>query len=275
MRIETPSCDGCGQCAPYCPVGAILADQGGAYTIDEDECVECGVCLRSAACPHKCFKATPCPWPRSLRPLFSDPTIEHRDSRVPGRGTEESKTNDVTARFLPDEVGLMIEMGRPGLGARLWDVERMTVALAQMGIEVQSANPVRGLIENPKSGRLLPEVLNEKVLSMIVECVIPEDRLHAVLDVIQRTAQDLQSVCSVGLIRRFANLDGEVSGESPTQWIRRQGVPAAPNGKVNLAMGRAPRANASCRDTSTSGAGNRGRSVTGTGGVRGQARRQP
>jgi len=221
-------------------VGAILPEPNGAYSIKEDECVECGVCLRSAGCPHGCFTVTPSPWPRSLRSLFSNPLVEHRDTRVPGRGTEEMKTNDVTARFLPGQIGLMIEVGRPALGARLRDVERITMALARIGIEIHPCNPLRGLIEDPKSGRLFPEVLEEKVLSVIVECIIAEDRLHAVLDTIRRTARGLRSVCTVGLIRRFEDPHGIASGESPREWARRQALPVAPNGKVNLAMGRAP-----------------------------------
>jgi len=233
MRIEQLTCDGCGRCTPYCPVGAILEGPRGICTINEEECVECGVCLRSAGCPHGCFVATPCPWPRSVRPLFSNPLIQHGETRVPGRGTEEVKTNDVTARYRAGEIGLMIEVGRPGAGARLRDVEQVTVALAGMGIAVHPCNPLRGLMENPKSGRLLPEVLNEKVLSVIVECVIPEDQLDTALENIRQTARGLQSVCGVGLIRRFAS-----SGESPMEWAGHRGLPVAPNGKVNLGAGR-------------------------------------
>jgi hypothetical protein len=69
--------------------------------------------------------------------------------------------------------------------------------------------------------------------AVVVECVIPEDRLRAALDTIHRTARGLQSVCWVGLIRRFAD------AESPTEWARRRGLQVAPNGKVNLAMGQA------------------------------------
>ena len=238
MRIETLSCDGCARCVPYCPVGAILPTPAGKHTIDEDECVECGVCLRSAGCPKACFVRTPCPWPRSVRPLFSDPLVEHRDTRVPGRGTEEMKTNDVTGRFLPGEIGLMIEVGRIGVGARLREAERVTMALARMGVEVHPSNPLRRLMEDPESGRLMPEVLDEKVLSVIVECVIPETRLAAALETVHGAARSLRTVCSVGLIRRFQDR------ESPQDWARREGLPVAPNGKVNLAMGRAtlPRA---------------------------------
>jgi hypothetical protein len=238
MRIVTLACDGCGRCAPYCPVGAILAGPNGVCTINEDECVECGVCQRSAGCPHGCFVPTPCPWPRSVRPLFSNPLIQHNDTRVPGRGTEEMKTNDVTARFHAGEIGLMIEVGRPCAGARLRDVEQVTVALAGRGIEVHCCNPLRGLMEDPRSGRLLPEVLNEKVLSVIVECVIPGDQLDSALETIRRTARGLQSVCGVGLIRRFADAHGKFTGEGPTEWARRTALPVAPNGKVNLGLGR-------------------------------------
>lgn len=233
MRIEQSTCDGCARCVPYCPVGAILPGPNAAFTIDEEECVECGVCLRSSGCPHACVLPTPCPWPRSLRPLFSNPLVEHSDTRVAGRGTEEVKTNDVTGRYLPGEVALMIEVGRPGTGARFRDVERMTMALARMGIEVHPCNPLRGLMQEPGSGRLLPEILNEKVLSVIVECVIPEERLDAALETVRQTASGLPTVCGVGLIRCFAS-----AAEGPLDWARRLGLSVAPNGKVNLGMGR-------------------------------------
>ena len=208
-----------------------------AFTIDEDECVECGVCLRSAGCPHACFELTPCPWPRSLRPLFSNPLTEHSDTRVPGRGTEEVKTNDVTARYQAGEVALMIEVGRPGFGTRFRDIERMTMALARTGIAPHPCNPLRKLMEDPTSGRLLPEVLNEKVLSVIIECVIPEQRLLPALETVRRTAATLRSTCSIGVIRRFADACGESGGEGPMDWAQRLGLPVAPNGKVNLGVG--------------------------------------
>ena len=50
-------------------------------------------------------------------------------SQVPGRGTEEMKTNDVKGTFLPGEVGVGIELGRPGIEANFRDVEKVAMAL--------------------------------------------------------------------------------------------------------------------------------------------------
>ena len=56
MRIDEEKCVGCYLCLDYCPTGAIrpLLDEKNPQKrksgIDEDECMECGVCLRSGIC---------------------------------------------------------------------------------------------------------------------------------------------------------------------------------------------------------------------------------
>ena len=50
MRIDDNVCTGCWECVPYCPVGAMLPEDG-VVRIDEDTCLECGTCLRTAPCP--------------------------------------------------------------------------------------------------------------------------------------------------------------------------------------------------------------------------------
>ena len=119
MKIDEKECVGCGQCLAYCPMGAINMDEDADFAmIDEDECVECGVCFRSKVCPVDAFEEEIHPWPRSIRAAFSNPLLVHKETRVPGRGTEEAKTNDVTGQFRKGFVGVTTEMGRPGLGAR-------------------------------------------------------------------------------------------------------------------------------------------------------------
>jgi Pyruvate/2-oxoacid:ferredoxin oxidoreductase delta subunit len=52
MLIDQETCIGCEDCQPYCPVQAIRTIEGEDLSeIDQDECVECGVCLRAEVCP--------------------------------------------------------------------------------------------------------------------------------------------------------------------------------------------------------------------------------
>ena len=55
----------------------------------------------------------------TVRAAFSNPITEHKKTHIVGRGTEEMKTNELTHRFVTGQVGVAIEMGRPGTGARL------------------------------------------------------------------------------------------------------------------------------------------------------------
>jgi len=49
-------CTGCGTCTYYCKEGAITII-GGACVLDDDKCIQCGVCLQS--CPFNILKSEP------------------------------------------------------------------------------------------------------------------------------------------------------------------------------------------------------------------------
>lgn len=60
MQIVEGSCMACGQCAEYCPNGAIKeAENSGqgyaSYTIDKDLCLDCGAC-KEVDCPGEAIK---------------------------------------------------------------------------------------------------------------------------------------------------------------------------------------------------------------------------
>ena len=114
MLIDRETCTGCGKCVPHCPMEAILWHKKRdkkkgvrPYSeIDREECVECSVCFRAKVCPTDAIHEEKLEWPRILRKAFSDPLYVHEGTDVPGRGTEEMKTNDVTGRFLDGYIGV-------------------------------------------------------------------------------------------------------------------------------------------------------------------------
>jgi len=240
MLIDSTLCTGCGSCMVYCPVEAIVltekktSKRKAIRAVDLDLCVECSNCLDSGVCPVDAISQQPLEWPRTLRSAFSNPRTEHK-SKDMGRGTEEMKTNDITHRFVKGQLGVAIELGRPLLGASFRDVDRVTRAMARLGVEFEAKNPLTALIEDCSSGILRKDVLDERVLSTIVEFKIQEEKLDEVLLAIKEVAGSLESVFSLSVISVLP--DG---GHAPVvKRIKGLGFEVRPNGKVNLGVGRA------------------------------------
>ena len=235
MQIDREKCTGCEECHMYCTVEAIhSAEDGSISIIDQDECVECGVCYRAKVCPTEAIYPEELKWPRSVRGFFSDPITVHKDTGLPGRGTEEMKTNDVTGRFRRGHAGVAVEMGRPRLGTRFRDVEIMAQAIAKAEATFEPKNPVTFLMVDKLTGKIREDVLNEKVLSAIIECEVQIDKLENLLSVIKATAPKLDTVFSLDLICRV----GE-KGEIPALPIAvKAGFTPRPNTKNNIGFGR-------------------------------------
>lgn len=232
MLIDREKCVGCGRCVPYCPAGAIRVVDRKAEIV-WDDCVECGVCRRVGVCNKDSFVQQPLEWPRSVRSIYSDPLNIHKETGLAGRGTEEIKTNDVTGRFKPGFAGIAVEVGRPGVGTRLRELEKLSVALAALNVEFEPKNPLTNLIDK-RSGRLPPEILNEKVLSAIIEIVVPNDRLIEVLTAIEETGKTVDTVFSLDVASRMG-ADGQWEGETI---LSEEGVYYRPNAKVNVGLGK-------------------------------------
>lgn len=235
MRVDDVCCAGCGQCVPYCPVNAISVGSGVAV-IDEEGCVECGTCERSAPCPAHAIYRPPeaFQWPRSVRTAFSDPLVPHKETGVRGRGTEEVKTNDVTGRVKRGRVGMALEFGRPGVGTDFHDVEKMTVALAKLGVNFEPNNPLTYLMEDTGTGKIRDDVKGERVLSAIIEFETEPAKLSEIVPVVREVARGIRSVFSWCAITRV-DTDGRVPLIAQ---LRELGLDPRINAKVNVGLGR-------------------------------------
>ena len=233
MKLVPERCFNCGDCVPICPMNAILL-QNGVVSIDQDQCVECGVCWRSHVCVASVFEFEELPWPRVLRAMFSDPATEHRRTGLAGRGMEEIKTNDVRRFYVDDLVGVSAEIGRPGIGASFHDVQCITRAMAECGAQITAQNPMAELIVDPVRGLLPSDILDERILSVILEYLVPKTDLKQIL----RTLIDVSSWLSVPVLLSVAgayNADG-VASYQPT--LKEMALVCLPTGKMNLGFAR-------------------------------------
>jgi len=233
MYIDKELCEKCLDCLPVCPMAAILV-KNREVVIDYEECVECGVCRRLRLCPENAIQQVEeIPYPRIIRAAFSDPTVTHEATGVAGRGTEEMKTNDITDNFKRGEIGFSIELGRPGVGAYLKDLETVVKKVTSMGAIFAKDNPVIPLITDPTTGSLRPEILGEKVLSAIVEFVADETKALDFIDELERFLNaELDTVATMSVIAR-ADEDGN---SDFLQRLKENGQEPYPNGKVNIGM---------------------------------------
>ena len=262
MQIDEAKCVGCGNCVPVCTMG-VISVVAGRSRVNEEECVECNTCyrtlrsegyhptlVRAARWVLRCFRLAyepppdVCPtgaltpptltWPRSIRATFSDPTIKHPSTGTGGRGTEEIKSNDVTGRLKAGEIGFVVELGRPGLGARFRDLQTVAMALAAAGARFEPKNPVTHLMTDTATGTLRDDVLNEKVMSAIIECRADAGRAPSILAALRRVAGNIETVLSAGIAARCGS-DGSVPY---VEIVRASGFSLSPNAKTNLGLGR-------------------------------------
>ena len=227
--IDRSHCIGCGQCVPLCPMDAITFEE--KANIDSEQCAECGVCRRSSVCPVDAIKQGNLKYPRILREVFSNPLSEHEVTGVPGRGTAGIKTNDSEIRYGPGDIGVFLEFGRPVPGARFRDVDRSTRLFTSYGYRLIEENPIHGLMTDASTGALKEEVLNEKVISCVLEFIVPRDDAARLMKAVRKLGREVDSVFNVCVALR-----ADDDGSSPVARLFPQNTFCLPQAKVNIGI---------------------------------------
>lgn len=264
MQIDPKKCVACGNCVAVCPMGAIHIDRTiNRATVNRDECVECYTCFRGMSmehlnpvavrtirrflhifrlrfdpepdvCPTSAIVPDELEWPRTIRRAFSDVTATHESTGIHGRGTEEVKTNDVTNRMDVGQVGLTVELGRPGIGVWFRDVQRVTQGLAENGVVFEEKNPVTSLLADRERGLLNPDILGEKVMSVIIEFTIAEENTASVLQLLRDIASGLPTIMALGLSVRC-----DEDGRTEIEEVLAANGFGPVRAKTNVGLGRA------------------------------------
>jgi hypothetical protein len=232
-------------------------------TINRDECVECYACYNGLSqehlnptmvrtirhvfslmrvrfepepdvCPTAAFEPDELTWPRVVRRAFSDPRVPHESTGVEGRGTEEVKTNDVSGRVKVGEVGFTIEFGRPGVGVRFREIQEMCWALARAGVSFEKKNPVTSLMSDVTTGTIREDILDEKLMSAIVEIKVPVSRTEEVIRLVWDVEKKLDTVVALGVGTR-CDEQGEDNVVAPI--LERLGYKLE-RAKTNIGLGR-------------------------------------
>lgn len=236
--INPNKCVGCKICHTYCTVDAIhFVKEKKKCEIDPDQCVECYVCLRQKVCPKDAIEPVELSnFYKQFQHVLSDPVENHGVTGVTGRGTEEVKTNDVSGRIKKGDVGICIDMGRPGMGVYLRDAEKVAMACAAAGVKLAPADhtPLAALMPDLSTGKLVDECHNYRLLSVIVEGKCREADLSQVLKALQQVQGEIDTVFSLGLIMRV-----DENGQNPTiRCLDELGIPQPHRGKVNVGLGK-------------------------------------
>ena len=145
------------------------------------------------------------------------------------------KTNDVKGSFLPGEVGVGVELGRPGIGSYFRDVEIVSMALmgADIGYELADENPVTHFMSDKKTGKLRDDVLGEKATSAIIEGKCKLERLPEALKALEEAAKKVDTVFTVEVITKVTQ-----EGEVPIKAVLEEaGYWYSINSKNNMGLG--------------------------------------
>ena len=143
------------------------------------------------------------------------------------------KTNDVTHRYKKGFAGIAVEMGRPQVSTTLRDLEKISMALAEHGAEFEERNPITSYIVDLKTGKINPEILDERVISGIVEVTVPIEKLQECVEAVIEEADNIDTVFSLDVVC----VNNEDGTNDARNILDAAGIWYRPNAKNNVGLG--------------------------------------
>ena len=152
---------------------------------------------------------------------------------IQGSEPETVCTNEVTGIIKRGWVGITLTCGRPAVGTRFRDVEKVTQAMAKLGAKF-GKNRVILLMEDVSTGKIKKEVLDEKVFSAEVRCIFPIEKIKDALMALKEVSKEVDTIFGVSCITRVAPDDS-----LPAETILSElGIPYSIWTKNNVGLGR-------------------------------------
>ena len=108
-----------------------------------------------------------------------------------------------------------------------------TTRLAKHGVNWEEDSPVTAIMID-EEGHINPDLLNERVLSAIIEFKVPQERVKQVLEIIRQVDKIIDTVFTVGIVSRV----GENNKIPVINVLDEQGFHVFPNAKINIGLGK-------------------------------------
>ena len=135
----------------------------------------------------------------------------------------KSRPTTSAAASRSGEVGFTIEFGRPGVGVWFRDMQKMCWALAEAGVSFEKKNPITSLMSDVPTGTIREDILNEKVMSAIVEIKVPVERTEEIIRLVWEVEKEIDTVVAHRRRARAATRTAR------TPWSRRSSRSSATN----------------------------------------------
>jgi hypothetical protein len=101
-------------------------------------------------------------------------------------------------------------------------------------VSFEKKNPITSLMSDVSTGTLRPDILNEKVMSAIVEIKVPVARTEEIIHVVWEVEKKLDTVVAIGVATRCGE-NGEEVVVAPI--LERMGYKVQ-RAKTNIGLGR-------------------------------------